>query len=370
MTDETSSAGAASNETPGEKGLSTDIAKILQDAKLPLRRENTPDVTHKSASEVKDIDALLSQSAPTPPAPQPVSQPPAQVPEEKDVVRSLHTLKHDLQDVVRDQKISVIKAAALEQDKERPAVFATPPHSNRIKNFIFASFVLLFLGGAALGGVYYVVQDRKTALPQVQDSSLVFAEQTVSLPLGSQSPAQLKGLLSEARAATNASLGSITRIAPVVVTATTEGEVQRLATLGEFFSAIDSHPPEELMRAVSSQFFFGLHTVDTNAPLIVVPVTSYDRAFAAMLEWEATLNADLAPIYSRVPDLTIGDAGIPVKRTFEDVVMRNYDVRALKDDSGEVAMYYSFPTRNVLVIAESPYTFTELLSRLQAQKKL
>ena len=50
--------------------------------------------------------------------------------------------------------------------------------------------------------------------------------------------------------------------------------------------------------------------------------------------------------------------------------MRNYDVRALKDDDGTIQLYYSFPTRNVLIIAESPFSFTEILSRLRADRRL
>ena len=89
-----------------------------------------------------------------------------------------------------------------------------------------------------------------------------------------------------------------------------------------------------------------------------------------MLEWEPTLNTDLSPVFAAVPAQTTNASGLPVIRSFSDVVMRNYDVRALKDDAGNIVMYYSFPTQNILIIAESPYTFTEVLSRLQAQRKL
>jgi len=135
-------------------------------------------------------------------------------------------------------------------------------------------------------------------------------------------------------------------------------------------TALGANPPDDLVRALSSDFFFGVHTVDTEAPLIVVPVLSYDHAFAGMLAWEPTMNAGLAPVFTAVSAQTTDASGLPVARTFSDVVMRNYDVRALKDDSGNIVMYYSFPTQNILIIAESPYTFTEVLSRLQAQRKL
>lgn len=67
---------------------------------------------------------------------------------------------------------------------------------------------------------------------------------------------------------------------------------------------------------------------------------------------------------------TIATSGIPVQRGFQDAVMRNYDVRELTDDSGNIVLYYSFPTPNILVIAQSPYSFTEILSRLQADREL
>jgi hypothetical protein len=82
------------------------------------------------------------------------------------------------------------------------------------------------------------------------------------------------------------------------------------------------------------------------------------------------MNQDLAPAFDAVPVLTTGPDGLPTARTFTDAVMLNYDVRELKDDSGNVVLYYSFPTPNILVIAESPHSFTEVLSRLQAQREL
>lgn len=400
MTDETTGQGAASNQSQNNGGipagptgapqnnslgapvpaspereangsLTGDIAKILKDVKLPERRDTQLTGERKVPTETKDIDTLLAEGPAAPQGtPPPAQEPIVEKPPAKESVPSLHTLKQDLQQVVHDQKISVVKAAALEQEKKRPPVFAPGPQSNRVKNTVVAALVLLFLGGAALGGVYVVVQGRAAPLPEQPTDSLVFAEQTVSLQLEGQTPIQLKNLLADARGSSNASLGSITRIAPVKTNSSTEEASTRLATLAEFLSAIGAAPPEELMRSLGQDFFFGLHTVDRNAPLLVIPVLSYDRAFAGMLAWESTLSADLAPIYARVPDLVLGEGGIPQKRTFTDVVMRNYDVRALTDDSGAVALYYSFPTRGLLVIAESPYTFTELLSRLQAQRKL
>ena len=89
-----------------------------------------------------------------------------------------------------------------------------------------------------------------------------------------------------------------------------------------------------------------------------------------MLQWEERLNADLSPGFTALSVLTTDGDGLPVKRSYQDLVMRNYDVRALKDDSGTIQLFYSFPTQNILIIAESPYSFTEIISRLQAGRNL
>ena len=82
------------------------------------------------------------------------------------------------------------------------------------------------------------------------------------------------------------------------------------------------------------------------------------------------MNADLSPIFTAATPLIYNAEGLLVERTFEDAVMRNYDVRTLKDDSGVVQLYYSFPTRELLIISESSYSFAELLARLRAARKL
>lgn len=354
--------------------MSDDIQKILSGVKLPERRGQEGAKAPQKPAEIPISEALRNIDAPIP-APEHEQGAPA--PEgssgaKKSAVQSVHTLKQDLQQVVQTQKISLVRAAALEQEKPKTQPLEPArPSTHALRNTLFAVSLLLVLGGAALFGVYVVVQNKSTPLPAPTTTSIVFAEKTVSLQIDGQSPIALKQLLSEVRSASTASLGSITRIAPVRAATDASGKAgTRLATLSEFFTAIGAHPPDELMRALSDEFFFGFHTIDKNAPLLVIKVASYDRAFKGMLDWEQAMNTDLAPIYSAVPQLTLGADGLPTARTFTDVVMRNYDVRALKDDQGTVQMYYSFPTRDTLVIAESPYTFLELLSRLQATHAL
>jgi len=278
---------------------------------------------------------------------------------------------------VHDQKISVVRAVSLEEDRrahektqqpEAPAATARPKKTFGV---IFIAGVLLVLGIGALWGVYIAMRPATPAAQTpLTTSSILFAEQSESLSLAGISPDDLKRTLGGARTALQSTLGSITEIVPTEPALDGEAGATRRATFSEFIAAIGAHPPESLLRALGNSFFFGIHTVDTNAPLLIVPVTSYDRAFAGMLAWEGTMNVDLAPIFTPLPGMTTDQNGLPVARTFQDTVMRNYDVRILRDDAGQIRLYYSFPTQHVLIIAESPYSFAEILSRLQAGRQL
>ena len=381
------------------------IAQILKDIKLPERRDVVSSGTPSKKYEVKTFDTVLgadvkvkqektrSESPPqvsttaaetesaTSPKPEisvDTAGPEDRVVRQATPLASVHTLKDDLQHVVRDQKISLVRAVSLEEArKHKPAsmdVGASPAQmqrSRRVFAILFSVFLLVILGGGALFGVYSVERARSAPPASLSTSSILFAENSVAFPLDGRSAGALKQLLAQARTTSRGTLGSITQIVPTLSTTADDGTVSpRRATFIEFMHAVGVLLPDDLARSLSSEYFFGVHTVDQNAPVIVVPIVSYNHAFAAMLEWEPTLNAGLAPIFTLVPMQTLDAAGFPAIRSFKDLVMRNYDVRALQDDAGKTIMYYSFPTQNILIIAESPYTFTEILSRLQAQRRL
>lgn len=353
------------------------ISRIIQEAKIPERRP--PSGQAMGSKEPRMIDTALGATIEQPKE-QPQTPAPAQAPSPSGQSDSLplsplRTLKNDVQGVIREKKISFVRAVALEQEKRGkaadPRLEIARIRSRRTLGTVFTAVLLVVLGGAAFLGVSLVMQERSGPAESTTSDSILFAESSIVLPLGSESPLDLKRLIAQARTKGTGTLGSITRIKPTVSEASADGTtLERLATTEEFLKALGTNPPSDLLRALGSQFFFGLHTVDENAPVFVIPVVSYERAFAGMLSWEDTMNADLAPVFTPVTVQAVGPGGLPVKRRFEDVVMRNYDVRALKDDRGEVQLYYSFPSRSFLVIAESPYSFTEISTRLRAERKL
>lgn len=362
-----------------------DVSKLVQDVKLPERPfapqekgaqkkqtvYDTSLVSTLAATEQKESSA----SPPTPLSQEEAEKRKLEAEHPSAVVAPVHTLKNDFQSIVREKKISLVRAAALEQDKRRDLDkkydLAASARKRRSFGIIFASVLFALLGTAAFFGVALVTQERSAIPNTAVDSSLLFAEATVPLPMENLTAYDLKRLIAQARLSSNSALGSITRIVPVIQKTLPDGTAaQEPATLEMFLRAIDARAPAELLRALGSDFFFGIHTVDENAPIFIIPVTSYERAFAGMLEWEKALNADLAPMFTAVPAVQMGESGLLEERQFKDVVMRNYDVRVLTDDAGTIQLYYSFPTRELLIIAESPYSFAEILARLRASRRL
>lgn len=292
-----------------------------------------------------------------------------------DRLGSLHTLKDDLQHVVQENKISYVRAIALEEEKRHRIEKRTPPRVRASKHSLFTLFIVILLfgtGALALGAVYVITNQRAVQSNAALQSNILFAEQKVPFPIDNEAPGDVRRILASARTSNALTLGAILQIEPVTtVTDPISGSVSATPiTFGAFLTALGTRAPAELARALGDDFFFGIHTVDENAPVIIVPVRSYERAFAAMLEWEPYINADLDPLFTGLSAQATGPDGVPIAREFADTVMRNYDVRALKDDSGTIQLYYSFPTRNILIIAESPFSFTEVLSRLRADRRL
>ena len=415
-----------SEVTGADVGLATNITKILKEVQMPERRDAGNATQNPALQETALTNApyrattQLDASKPSTDVPSALELTLAQnklaIPEEEGIpimseerspVVSLHTMKTDFQQAARQDKISVIRAASMAADK-RAARGGAPrqtdaPTKGRFRTALLiltTTILLLALGAAALYAVYYL-QTAKPAASTQNAIGLLFAEQQTLLPIDGQSGASLKQTIQKVMTKGGVA-GTIVQIIPTVKDDTT-GQ-QRHATFGEFLRALGAHPSDEFVRSFSDDFFFGIHFADTPSPVFVVPVTSHDHAFAGMLTWEKTIDTELGGLFVQLSPFkaatvatlmasttapgpaatSTGTSTVPAaptapsptmqdllpSRTFEDLVMRNYDVRVLKDDSGTIVLYYSFPTQNILIISASPYTFPEALSRLQAARKL
>lgn len=284
-------------------------------------------------------------------------------------VAAIHTLKDDMRHVVYDQKMSMIHAAALEQTKRaQNAIEQTKDRPQRV-SFLVPMLIVISLAIISIGalvGVAYVENSQSAAQQTKGGVSIVFAEKTAAINISNTQPGTVKVALASALNDTSDTPGSITQVVPQV----TSDSTVRSATLTEFFTALGISPPDQLVRSLSPDFFFGFHMLSKREPVFVIPVISYDNAVSGMLAWESNMDDDLTPIVPLVSATKTSTSGTPTPRSFSDTVMHNFDVRVLTNDAGAPVLYYSFPSPSLLVIATNPYTFPEIINRLQAQREL
>lgn len=296
------------------------------------------------------------------------------------IIPSVHTLRDDMKSVVQDQSMSIVRASALEERKKqarRDAAAISEKVGGAQKRggsgIVIAIFVFLALGGALAAGFWWYRTVQQAPINAGLDSSgMIFAEQAVTFPLANSSPSVLKRSLASLRTGGAGSPGAITRVIATVTTDTSIGGTgtTHQATASEFFTAIDAQLPTELASAVGSDIFVGVHMIEGNQSLIILPVISYEHAFAGMLAWEGNMNDNLSPFFESTPASITANDGSVVRNTFKDIVIKNYDVRMLSDAAGNPKLLYSFPNRDLLIITSNPYTLIEALARLQAARKL
>jgi hypothetical protein len=362
----------------GDKKISEDIKKILQGTKLPEKRDlRSQGDTKQTEAPEKKVFVNEEFSIKTPQSSESDAEKTSVG--AKPVIPSMRTFKDDLQTLVKVKKMSLVKAATLENDKrrgqEKVANSGGPVREKsraRVFAITFAIVVLVGLGGLAALAVITIQGQRASDVQVADDNSFLFTEQTFTLPLTGQKPRDLLNQLAGARQGVGLTLGAITRIVPTVneTNIETGKESERQASTSELLNSLGTRAPQDLVKSFDDVFFMGVHTVDENVPIIIIPILLYQNAFAGMLEWEDNINEDLSPLFSKVPYQTKGADGNISPNRFEDIIIRNFDVRALRDLDGSIRMLYAFPTREILIIAESPLSFVESLARLRAERRL
>jgi hypothetical protein len=142
--------------------------------------------------------------------------------------------------------------------------------------------------------------------------------------------------------------------------------------------------PDALARSLDpAQYIFGVHAYDDNQAFLIFKTSSYEQAFSGMLAWEPSMQKDLAPLFTRTPELHIQtnpaasstaatstatsapQAPAVLPTGFQDAIIENHDARVIENASGDILLLWTFLDRNTLVIATNEATLREIISRLK-----
>jgi hypothetical protein len=350
-----------------------DVEQALRAAVLeetPVASEERPKLAPEKTLQRDLTKEIQAASAPRPLTVQmPVNQEKPDTLDNKAAV--LHTLKQDVEGLVQNRKISMLRAAALESDKNVSAAeLQRDPIREQQSSWLLVSAVIIaILALITAGATYYshTVSEELSAdtLTQARyDTALVFFEHVQPFEITDLESYELRGGLAQLRGTIPATLGSITlidflhkRYDPTV-----SGYITEPVDLGSFLQTLKPHMPETLLSSLTGDYFVGVHAIEENAPLILLKVASADHAFAGMLDWEKQIGQDLQPFFE--------SRGVPVGGEilqFSDLSIDSIDARVVRGADGNIRIIYAIIEKNVLVITDNIQTLREIADRVHTQ---
>ncbi len=263
----------------------------------------------------------------------------------------IRTLKSDLTNAAKEEKISLARIALASEEKSRNLEQGKTTGRHRSLFFLVTILFLVAVGGGLyFFGLSYLsspTDNGAAVTPGPRHQSLIFAEKYKALEISGQGYRELKRQLDE-------EIGGLVGTNEVLDLYFTQGG--KVAPFRFWQEALNLGRSENFLSAFVPQFMFGIYGRETPTAFLVLQTTSYDRAFASLLAWEKTLPADLVPI------LTGSTRIIPTNLKFEDRIYKNTDTRLVTLD-GQELLVYSFVNRDLLIIATRLEVLGEAIER-------
>jgi hypothetical protein len=268
-------------------------------------------------------------------APAPVEQPVVVPPKEPE---RLHTYSSDFSDKVDQTKASTFSVLAAASDAGQVSRRTVTPMKRSRVPLVAGIAAVTLLGG---GGIYVFSSTEEPAPIFTPASTLLrYDESEVVTGTGAGLVANVAGAAAEPRLS-----GS------VLVYTHQDPSVQ-------MFLSMFPDAPSILARNIEGVVTVGSAGREEGYPFLAIPVSSYERTFAGMLAWEPTLYQDVERWY---PVTGTSTTAVPF---FVDAVVRNKNVRVLRDGGGKTVMLYGYADRQTLLIARDETAFGDLLDRV------
>ncbi|MES2436458.1 MAG: hypothetical protein V4519_00425 [Patescibacteria group bacterium] len=277
-------------------------------------------------------------------------------------LQNLRTYQSDVAEAVRKQGATVVKIAVAEKQKEAVQPTYTDPKRNA---FLLILSIILMIGSGMAVTVYTIIHvflKAEVVVPYTEE--LLFStESTQSIVL--QSNDQIPDALQREGIQAGAALNTLVRLKFLTASTTipsTDTVEPSIPINGPRFAAlVSARLPDSLIRTIQPLYSSGMyHEADGDKAYIVFKVNSYQTAFASMIQWEASMFDDLNPYLSLFNSTTTTFGG----ESFQDIDIRNKDVRILKDMNGTPLLMYSFSDQNTLVLTTDEDALKEIFSRL------
>ncbi|HUD02854.1 MAG TPA: hypothetical protein VMR46_02430 [Candidatus Paceibacterota bacterium] len=354
-------------ETPGQ----TPASASRVNAGALLEQEQNATLLGGAGADAVDVSAESSRGNGATSAPAPAA--------ETQTVQPIETYQGDIEGLVKDKNVSVLSIAAAEaarraQTHESEERAPAQDRSALIKNIGLFALGFLFLVAASGALAYIVERPTSVGTPQAPTAPFIAVDDTKTITIDQYTTrTSLMSTLTAAKQATALSLGLMSRLLITTASSTASGQVLVPLDAQSFFTLIAPDIPQNLLLTMQPTFLLGVHVYNDNQPFFIIRVDSYEQAYASMLAWEPTMQADLSPLFDYTPSPHIPEQGIAtttppaqfIQTGFVDMIVENHDARVIQNSTGDISLLWTFIDRNTLVITTNDATLREIISRLQ-----
>jgi len=267
--------------------------------------------------------------------------------------------------LVSDVKVEPVEIVIKNEPKKAVArQWKASPQSRqtgKLLRIIFYSSSVVVAVGAIWGGVtlstwMFGSTEGLTATTPLNSSdntgptSLIRSDRETELLLTRSRDDFYEGVLSATQG-----LGGINVIVP-----TTNGVTgETTASTDILLDTLNWQASLPLLRSISEINFGTLGAV----PFVVIRVTAFDTALGGLLMAEANMSNDFAPLFGDIvtASFAITEEGGGLRPPyFEDDVVKNHDVRVLKDETEAERIVYGFVNQNTVIITTDRGAFAAL----------
>lgn len=272
-------------------------------------------------------------------------EPPAEQSREK--LSRIRTFRRDTESFVQEKGVTL---ASLVAQKKTKIVEAPKIHSSA-KRIIAWLIAVAIIGGGAVGIFFFlknggmIIETPRSEKPPsvfplfddrvitVRNSPADFIPEWQNLLLRSVPQGQMLGVFvfSEVK--------------------------NRFLSPGEWFDFLGIQLAPTLRVTLSTPWTLGIIGMSSgSAPVFIIPVTSFEQAFAGMLAWEQDQPLALRNILP---------VNIPQRQfeRFQDTVIKNQDIRFLENERDEMILVYGFFNRKILIITTSIEAMEQVIER-------
>ncbi|HJN62737.1 MAG TPA: hypothetical protein QGH03_00690 [Candidatus Paceibacterota bacterium] len=247
-------------------------------------------------------------------------------------------------------------------EKEAQLISEEKVRKERAKKIITAGTAFIILGLLVVGSSFFLKEEDEIS-DVLEIPSIIFSNSNKEISITDLNGIDTLQKINRERTVIQGPLGNVTNL----YLTTGEDMNKRILTAENFLEQIEVRARGSFIRSLENEFMFGIHSFDGNQGFLIFKVSSFDNALPGIIDWEKTMIDDIWMMFYNVkPTVNIEEgagAGV-IQKGFEDELVRNRDTRTLRDSGGNIALIYSFPDRDHIIITSTESTLIEVFDRL------